>query len=90
LEFLFLDNDTLRKPSEVEFFGSLLTDTDWTNVLYVCDFFKTLTFSCNVTQQGAEYVKNSSTKSSSKASGQKLPKFVIQNVSGVWTAEDGQ
>ncbi|OQV16920.1 hypothetical protein BV898_08926 [Hypsibius exemplaris] len=81
------DNQLIRKPNETEIFGFLNgEDTDWTDVLYVCDFFKTFTFSCDVTQQGADRLKN---KSTSTIIGPKQPKFVVKNVSGTWSAEDG-
>ena len=86
------DSGLVKKPSEAEIFGFLNSNTDWTDVLYLCDFFKTSTFSCNVTVDGAEHLKNSSRKSSSTVAmpGLKQPKFVIQNVTGFWSADDGE
>ncbi|GAV09504.1 hypothetical protein RvY_19036 [Ramazzottius varieornatus] len=81
-------DQAIRQPSEADLFAPLMSaETDWSDILYVCDFYKTLTYACNVTQTGAGALKNKPVKPSTIEV--KLPKFVIQNVTGTWKTEDG-
>lgn len=81
-------DQAIRQPSEADLFGPLMSsETDWSDILYVCDFYKTLTYACNVTQAGAGALKNKPVKPGMTEV--KMPKFVIQNVTGAWKAENG-
>lgn len=77
-----------RKPSVDEIFDFLLTDLETKDLLYVCDFFKTYQYVCNVTQLGVPSLKNH--QSPPKKGAEKLQKVVLTNVSGHWSDSDGE